>query len=32
MRRSTLKITVLATLATLVPAATALASGSTWSG
>ena len=32
MRRSTLKITVLTTLATLVPVATALAAGSTWSG
>ncbi|MDX6678704.1 MAG: hypothetical protein QOE31_2756 [Solirubrobacteraceae bacterium] len=32
MRRTTLKITVLATLAALVPAAQALATGSTWSG
>lgn len=32
MRRTSLKITVLATLAALVPAAQALADGSTWAG
>jgi len=32
MRRNALKITVLTTLATLVPVATALANGSSWSG
>jgi len=32
MRRNGLKITVLTTLATLVPVATALAAGSTWAG
>lgn len=32
MRRTTLKITVLATLASLVPVASALADGNTWAG
>jgi hypothetical protein len=32
MRRTTLKITVLATLVALVPAAQALANGTSWAG